>query len=102
VTERRRLDRTAWLTTVPLLALILAELWTWLDRKPGGTVSETIWWALGDIGRIWWWIGSGLLLMLLAWLAGHFVLIGPACGWRHLLVLLGVGIIAGVGLYLVR
>jgi len=40
--------------------------------------------------------------MLLAWLAGHFVLIGPACGWRHLLVLLGVGIIAGVGLYLVR
>lgn len=43
----RHLDRTAWLTTIPLVALILAELWTWLDRKPGGTVSETVWWALG-------------------------------------------------------
>lgn len=102
MTERRRLDRTAWLTTIPLVALILAELWTWLDRRPGGTVSETVWWALGDQGRPWWWLLSGALLAFLAWMAAHFVLIGPACGWRHLLILLGAGILAGAGLYLVR
>lgn len=45
--ERRRLDRTAWWTTIPLVVLIVAEFVTWLDHRPGGTVSETVWWALG-------------------------------------------------------
>ncbi len=100
--EVPRLDRTAWLTGLPLVALVIAEFWTLLDRRPGGTVSETIWHTLGSRDAVWHWAYGGALVGFLLWCAVHFVLVGPDFGWRQLLVLIGVCVLAGVGLWLVR
>ena len=101
-TRPRRLDRTAVITGIPLVALVVAEFWTLWDRRPGGTVSETVWVALGGIESPWYWALGGAMLGFLGWLAAHFVIVGPDCGWRDLLVLvLGCALI-GCGLHLVR
>lgn len=98
----RRLDRTAIITGVPLVALIVAEFVTWLDGRPGGTVSETVWCALGDPDSPARYFLGGPLVGFLAWLPFHFVIVGPSCGWRQLLVLVLAGAVTGAGLYLVR
>ena len=98
----RRLDRTAVITGIPLVALVVAEFWTLLDGREGGTVSETVWTVLGGIESPWYWALGGALLGFLGWMAAHFVLVGPDCGWRDLLVLtIGCALI-GCGLHLVR
>ena len=98
----RRLDRTAAITGIPLLALVVAEFWTLLDGRDGGTVSESVWVALGGIESPWYWTLGGALLGFMAWMAAHFVLVGPDCGWRDLLVLVVGCALIGLGLHLVR
>lgn len=81
----RRLDWTAIITGVPLVALIVAEFVTWLDGRPGGTVSETVWCALGDPDS-----------------PARYFLGGTSFGWRQLIVLVLAGAVTGAGLYLAR
>lgn len=100
--QRRRLDKTAWVTGLPLVALFVAELWTWLDRRPGGTVSETVVYTLGDRGSVWYWAYGGALVAFLLWMAVHFVFIGLDFGWRQLLVLVAGFVLVGTGLWAVR
>ena len=96
-----RLDRTAWITGLPLVALVIAEFWTLVDRRPGGTISETIWFALGGRDSAWYWVFAGMLTGLLFWMGWHFV-VDPACGWRQLLVLVAGFALVGAGLWAVR
>ena len=100
--EPRKLDKTAWVTGFPLAVLVLAEFWTLLDRRPGGTVTETVRWALGDYARPWYWLLSGAIVGFLLWMALHFVHDPGVWGWRQLIVLTGGCVLTGAWLYIVK
>ena len=100
-TRERRLDRTALVTGIPLLALLAAEFWTLLDRQPGGTITETGVYLLGGRYGLPWYAGVGFLAGLCGWMVVHFA--DPdAWRWQELIVLvIGCTLIAA-WLYLIR
>lgn len=100
--DRRTYKVTRW--SIPWLALIPLigwELWTIQQAKPGGPLSHVVWWALGDLYSVRWWLLGWPLAGFLLWAAVHFLLQWP--GPRELWLLSGAGFLVGlVGLALTR
>lgn len=69
-----------------LVALVVAELVGVLDGKPGGSLSEWIWWRLGGRSSLAWPLLGAPIAAICCWMVPHF-LIGPAVTWRSLLAL---------------
>lgn len=85
-TSKPEAPRGSLAVVAALVALIVAELIGVLDGRPGGSLSEWIWWHLGGRQSVAWPLLGAPLAAICCWMVPHF-LIGPDVSWRSLLAL---------------